>query len=1236
MPVDQAGCSEVVDSRVKLKLRRSAYWGRVLESTEVHSTGKQEEDTLWLGRIEDLYRRTQRLCAQGLHRQAMGNASRMRDLARLHLGETHPLVAASLSHLGALHHTMGDDLSALPLLQESLGILRSSLGDEHELVAQGTGALIELGVDLVLRFNRTAQLADIDAAIAALRSAADAAPGSDSKRPEYFGMVGASLKSRYQQTLQPADLDESIAAFQLGMDALPGDSPNRPRFLSELGGLFALRYERSGRPADLDDAAIALQAGVDGTPVDSPARPACLGLFGLVLSRRYQTAGRSVDLDAALVALRAAVDGLPAGSLERAHYNSSLGITQVARYRRNGRLADLDAAIICDQEAVDCTPPDSPDRPRCLSNLGVCLLTVYERTGRLNDLDSAMTVLQASVDAASADHVDRPFCLMNLGVGLYERYARLGRLDDLDAVVSSYRAALDCSMPDSPYRPQFLSLLGAGLADRCERTRLPADLDAAIVALQEAVDRVPAGHTYRPTYVNNLGKALSDRYQRTGRLADVDAALAAFREAVDGEPADSPHRRRYVSNLGAGLADRCGRTGQLADLDAAIAAYREALASAPTDSPDRPRYLLNLGGGLRRRYQITRTLADLEGGIAAFEQTCQLGLVLAPAEALTGARAWAGWAAIRHRWSEAAQACEAGLQAIEQLYEIQLLPDAKETWLRESQNLGAHAAWAWARTGEPAKAVVALERSRARLLSEALIRDRTDLARVQLLDPQAHADFERAVGQLRQQEVRERADRMAPAGTSSQSSAEMRQPQVRQARADLDAAIRRIQQVPGFSGFLKVPDWGILAGAVTPARPLVYLVTTPTGSVALLVHRPVDVPTNDATGIVAETVWAEGLTTTDLHSLLVSRDDLGNVVGGYLPGQLDQPTWLETALTTLLPRLGAALVGPVAARLRALHVESVILVPTGLLSLLPLHAATYHVEERQVCLLDEVDVAYAPSARVLGAARLGLAAREAQPAVLVGVGNPLPHPQPLSFARAELAEVASFFTIDASNPLYETAATKATLLELLPGATYVHLACHGSFEADSPLNSRLELAPPPGAAVGDEQGNLRLGELLGQAWFETSRLVVLSACQTAITDYQHLPDEAIGLPAGLLQAGVPGVVGTLWAVNDLSMTLVMAKFYELHRRGDGTTGPMAPMHALRQAQLWLREVTAGELAAYFEERRQLAEASSGTTGTGMRLEEAALGVLQFGLEPPQFRPFAERPYFWAPLVYIGE
>jgi len=45
---------------------------------------------------------------------------------------------------------------------------------------------------------------------------------------------------------------------------------------------------------------------------------------------------------------------------------------------------------------------------------------------------------------------------------------------------------------------------------------------------------------------------------------------------------------------------------------------------------------------------------------------------------------------------------------------------------------------------------------------------------------------------------------------------------------------------------------------------------------------------------------------------------------------------------------------------------------------------------------------------------------------------------------------------------------------------------------------------------------------------------VLSACQTAIQDFSNLPDEAIGLPAGLTQAGVPSVLGTLWSVNDAS------------------------------------------------------------------------------------------------------
>jgi CHAT domain-containing protein len=94
------------------------------------------------------------------------------------------------------------------------------------------------------------------------------------------------------------------------------------------------------------------------------------------------------------------------------------------------------------------------------------------------------------------------------------------------------------------------------------------------------------------------------------------------------------------------------------------------------------------------------------------------------------------------------------------------------------------------------------------------------------------------------------------------------------------------------------------------------------------------------------------------------------------------------------------------------------------------------------------------------------------------------------------------------------------------------------------------------------------------------RLVVLSACQTAVHEFQNTPDEVIGLPAGFMRSGVPGVLACLWNVDDLSTALLMARFYELHLQGD-PEGPLPPVRALRLAQRWLRDIKAGELLPVF-------------------------------------------------------
>ena len=113
----------------------------------------------------------------------------------------------------------------------------------------------------------------------------------------------------------------------------------------------------------------------------------------------------------------------------------------------------------------------------------------------------------------------------------------------------------------------------------------------------------------------------------------------------------------------------------------------------------------------------------------------------------------------------------------------------------------------------------------------------------------------------------------------------------------------------------------------------------------------------------------------------------------------------------------------------------------------------------------------------------------------------------------------------------------------------------------------------------------------------------------------------IGLPAGFLQAGVPGVVATLWPVNDQSTAVLVAEFYRLllAERHD-------PATALARARGFLRDATARELAEWFDRRYE----ESG--GTDRAAYEAAADLHSH----PDLadRPYAD-PVYWAGFVYSG-
>jgi CHAT domain-containing protein len=289
-----------------------------------------------------------------------------------------------------------------------------------------------------------------------------------------------------------------------------------------------------------------------------------------------------------------------------------------------------------------------------------------------------------------------------------------------------------------------------------------------------------------------------------------------------------------------------------------------------------------------------------------------------------------------------------------------------------------------------------------------------------------------------------------------------------------------------------------------------------------------------------------------------------------------------------------------------------VLVPNRGLAILPLHACWWEEDGVRKYLLDEFVIRYAPSLsvfkRCLERERAG---RKRE--TLLGVANPVP-PGNLVFSEWECEEIERLIGNERCLILWREKATEAEVRQWMRERNYLHFSCHGQYRLDAPLESSLRLAGKDTLTLGE----IFEGVYLPQAW-----LVVLSACETGLVDFREVADEHFGLPTGFLYAGAPTVYGSLWSVNDLSTALLMVKVYEGLER-EGKSKP----EALRDAQIWLRDLTAREALTLV--RRKEAELS------GERMAWADVAPLRRALEwsDPNDCPFAH-PYHWAGFQCVG-
>jgi tetratricopeptide (TPR) repeat protein len=819
------------------------------------------------------------------------------------------------------------------------------------------------------------------------------------------------------------------------------------------------RHLLTGDPADLDRAVEEFRTALRLTPAtEADARfQARLGL-GTALRTRFQARERPADLAEAIDVVQAAAgEAIEPGA--RADVFGLLGTCVQLDGAARGDLAQLGRGIALAREAIALAPP-GPDgdgvRLVVQADLSVGLRMRYEETRDRADLDEAIELARAVAAApsrapvpgraAGAHATDR----FRVGVGLQLRYRHQGREEDLDEAIEECRAAVRIAPPGDPDRAGYLSSLGLALQLRYGARHRPADLDEAVEAGHAALATTPPGSAVYSARLSNVALAHRIRAELTGDRPDLDTAVRLGRESVADPGAGAVLLANTLVNLSRALAVRAALTG--ASEDAAEAE------------------------------QVRRRVA---------------GLSSAPRQTrINAAVAWAMDAAAREDWPAAADGYSAAVDLIELVVWHGLDRATREERLAALPGLAAEAAASALAAGDPERALGLLERGRSVLWSQHLhLRD--DLDEVRDADPELYRQLTELAAELE-----DPAGEPVPeplGGPGSRVAGERRQ----QLAQRWDQALAAVRARPGLAGVLR-PDPARELLDVAAAGPVVVLNVSRYRCDALLVTGT-GIAVLPLPGLTVETVAARAAAHLSALEDIGAEDDLAADQAeqlldsglAWLAGQVVDPVLDE------LNRLGALPSAPGAA-------PRVWWCPTGLLTLLPLHAAA----------LDRVTSSYTATLRSLRAARTAVPAGDDAKLLVVAVPEPAERSglPAVPGAVAEADRLAARFPARAVLRIGESA-TQERVLADLPGHPYAHFACHGGQDRQDPSRAALQLydGPLPVLALA----GLRL----------TGELAFLSACESAAGGVT-LADEAIHLAGAVQVAGYRQVVATLWPITD--------------------------------------------------------------------------------------------------------
>lgn len=547
------------------------------------------------------------------------------------------------------------------------------------------------------------------------------------------------------------------------------------------------------------------------------------------------------------------------------------------------------------------------------------------------------------------------------------------------------------------------------------------------------------------------------------------------------------------------------------------------------------------------------------------------------------------------QWEEGYQIYLRAIQVGTELFDYAYSDTGRIDAIKETRLLYVRAAYCALQLGKYEESLMLLEVGKARLLSEALSLDNKNLNHI---NGKERSKLSSLSEQIKQLEYEYRL----PTPLDAKRDKRFIASELGSVRTALRELLEQLRSQ--YTEFMSDLTLSELLSLIPKAGALVVPLFTVQGSAIFVLPNGMKHVTK------SNVIMLNKFTTQDLHAITRSKEDNLGWLSYYIEYRFNNANLrtLFDGISDVTQRLWDALIGDIYNHLQELDIQNVLLIPQGDANLVPLHAAWRMVDGAPRYFIDEFTITYAPSMASIASSMHKPIHGEG--ALVAGVseydrlGN-LPN------TRFEAESIASLFK---TSPMLNKEVTVLAIQEAAHGKAFVHLCCHGAFGwGGDVFSSRLYFAD-------DEV--LQLSDIIAQLDLSSVQLVVLSACETGIVDFNNIPDEFLGLPSGFIQAGASAVISSLWTVEDRSTALLMEHMY---KKILDEKNPMYPAQALREAQFWLRNVTAKELGEHYQSYLI----------PRMNQREAADAFIELMKQfQPNDKPYAH-PFYWAAFIYNG-